>query len=124
MIISFVSAIIAGAIDIISKMPPWVLKMFIVTGAIASIIIAVWLIFSESARQKAGELFNQANDKLTKFVNKIEELFSNFIDIIKQIIETLKPYVQFGVDAVGYLFYSSYNLMSEMQKLEKQRAKV
>jgi hypothetical protein len=82
------------------------------------------MIFSKSARQKAGELLDQVNDKLTKFVNKIEELFSNFIDIIKQIIETLKPYVQFGVDAVGYLFHSSYNLMSEMQKLEKQRAKV
>lgn len=113
-LISVIAALVSGGGNALSKIPPWILIMVI--G-----VIGVTLILSKEAREKAGDAFAKLYEIAIEIGGKIKEAFSIIIECIKQIIEMLMPFVSFALKGVGYLFYSSWQLIDRIHELEESK---
>lgn len=109
-LIAVIAALVAGGVNALSKIPPWILTL-----------IGVTLILSKEAREKAGDAFAKLYEKAIETGGKIKEAFSRIIECIKQIIEMLMPFVSFALKGVGYLFYSSWQLIDRIHELEESK---
>lgn len=116
-LVSVMTALLKGSIEVLSKIPPEIL-----IGAVG--IIATTLIFSKDVRERVGNSLAKLGEVAIEIGSKIKEIFLRIIDEIKQIIEILMPFISFLLKGIGYLFYSSYQLVVRMHELEKYRARV
>lgn len=108
-------ALAAGSIDALSRIPPEILLM--VGG-----IVTLAYIFSEQVRQGVNDFISMLADIAKKIIEGIKEVFSAIVEYLKSVFEVLMPFVSFSVKGVGYLLYSSAELISKMDTLEGYRA--
>jgi len=113
-LISVIAALVSGGVNALSKIPPWILTLI-------GTLIGVTLILSKEAREKAGDAFAKLYEIAIETGSKIKEAFSRIIECIKQIIEMLMPFVSFALKGVGYLFYSSWQLIVKIHELEESK---
>ena len=114
LIIYAVAALTKGSIEVLSKIPPQILFwVLVVTGAI--------FLFSNNAREKAGDILEKLGEKVMELIMKIKETFSSITEGIKQIIEILMPFISLVLKGVGYLFYQSSQLVDRINELEESR---
>ena len=97
-----------------SNLPNW-LKIGIPLGSIA--VPSFILVFSEKSRKKLGSFFLNLKDNLKIFMSSTYYAIKHNIDITKEIIASLFPYIVFSFDGVGYLFYSAYQLFNNIKLL-------
>lgn len=113
-LVSVIAALIKGSIEVLSKIPPLIL-----IGALG--ITTAILIFSKNAREKVGDFLEKLGEIAIELGRKIKETFSKIIESIKQIIEMLIPFISFVLKGIGYLFYSSSQLIVRINELEESR---
>lgn len=100
-----------------STLPKW-LKIGIPIGIIA--IPSLILVFSEKFRKNLKNYFINLKIKLNKTLRRIYDSIKYNIEITKDLITELLPFIEFSLDGLGYLFYSAYQFSKDLEYLENK----
>ena len=97
-----------------SNLPKWVkIGIPIASIAIPSIILAT----SKKARNHAKNFFISFGDHLQNYFKSVYEDIKSNIKIFIDVMKELTPFIDFGIEAMGYLFYSAHLLLENKEKL-------
>jgi len=115
-LVLILAALFQGGVDILTRIPLWIFMAGI--GAIA-LTLLLW----KEAREKSGDMLNVLWDWMRDAAKKIAKIFADIIKRVKAFIEITLPVVSYFIKGVGYLFYSTHQLMVNIRDLEKLRVK-
>ena len=100
-----------------SSLPKW-LKVGIPIGIVA--IPSLILAFSEKSRKSLKNYFFNLQFNLDKDFRRIYDNIKYNIEITKEIIINLLPFIDFSIDGLGYLFYSAYQFSQQIKLLDNK----
>ncbi|MCP6719098.1 MAG: PIN domain-containing protein [Patescibacteria group bacterium] len=100
-----------------SSLPKW-LKVGIPIGIVA--IPSLILAFSGKSRKSLKNYFINLQLNLNKDFRRLYDNIKYNIEITKEIIVKLLPFIDFSIDGLGYLFYSAYQFCQQIKLLDNK----